>query len=317
MRQQGALVPQMHEPNSSRVLSYDPLVFPCGLSRSGTTLLATILDSHRDISLGYELIPPWMPAPLELLALLDEGIKLGGSAELAGKTLRDAGHPDMGKFIMRCFRAGLTEADLRAVMGALAQEGCPAIETIEERLRIAHRIAARKRDIRATRYYGFKLNMSAFELAYGLFPNSRLVYIVRDPRDVVASQIQRKFDRSVEDICRAWKRYTTSLDRFITAHPDAGHVIRYEDLVETPEVTIRSMFDFLPMEIDENVFRFYESAASVHRSGHPNAANLKRDFFTASIGRARHELEASVIAQIEDFCADGMESLRYERAPAR
>jgi Sulfotransferase family len=315
MRQQACLDACMHQSKSSPVVSRDPLVFPCGLSRSGTTLLATILDSHRDISLGYELIPPWLPAPLELLALLDEGIKRGGSADFAGKALRDAGHLDSGKFIMRCFRAGLSEADLRAVMGALAQEGCPAVETIEDRLRIAHRVAARKREIRRTRYYGFKLNISAFELAYNLFPNSRLVYIVRDPRDVVASQIERKFDRSVEDICRAWNRYATSLDRFVTAHPDAGHLIRYEDLVGTPEVTIRSMFDFLPMEIDENVFRFYDSAASVHHSGHPNAANLKRDFFTTSIGRARHELETSVVAQIEEFCAEGMERLRYERPP--
>jgi hypothetical protein len=303
----------MPESNSSPVLSRDSLVFPCGLSRSGTTLLTTILDSHRDISLGYELIPPWMPSPTGLLALLDHGIELGGSAEFAGKALRNAGHPDMGKFIMRCFRAGLTEADLRGVMSALAQEGCPAVETTEERLRIAHRIAARKREIRGTRYYGFKLNISAFELAFGLFPNSHLLFIVRDPRDVVASQIERKFDRSVQDICKAWNRYALNLARFVTAHPNAGYVIRYEDLVGRPEAIIRSMFDFLPMEMDENVFRFYESAASVHGSGHPNAENLKRDFFTTSIGRARDELEAEVIAQIEDLCADGMERMGYGR----
>jgi hypothetical protein len=303
----------MQESSSGPVLSRDPLVFPCGLSRSGTTLLTTILDSHRDISLGYELIPPWMPAPTELLALLDEGIRLAGSAESAGKALRSAGHPEMGKFIMRCFRAGLTEADLRAVMSALAQEGCPAIKTIEERLRIAHRVAAKKRESQGTRYYGFKLNINAFELAFGLFPNSYLVYIVRDPRDVVASQIEREFERSVEDICKAWNRYTTNFERFVTTHPDAGHIIRYEDLVERPETAIRSMFDFLPMEIDENVFRFYESEASVHHAGHPNAANLKRDFFTTSIGRARTDLEGKVIAQVERFCAEGVRRLGYER----
>ena len=304
----------MPESNSSPVLSRDSLVFPCGLSRSGTTLLTTILDSHHDISLGYELIPPWMPVPIELLALLDEGIRLGGSPESAGKALRSAGHPEMGKFITRCFRAGLTEADLRAVMDALAQEGCREIKTVEERLRIAHRVAAKKRESRATRYYGFKLNIGAFELAFGLFPNSRLVHIVRDPRDVVASQIERKFDRSVEDICRAWNRYTTNFDRFASVHPDAGHVIRYEDLVGRPETTIRSMFDFLPMEIDENVFRFYESGASVHHTGHPNAENLKRNFFTTSVGRAGTELETKVIAQVEHLCADGMQRLGYERA---
>jgi hypothetical protein len=304
----------MHEPSTNRTLSCDPLIFPCGLSRSGTTLLTTILDTHRDISLGYELIPPWMPTPSELLALLDEGIRLTGSAEAAGKGLRRAGHPEMGKFIMRCFRAGLTEADLRAVMGALVQEGCPPVRTVEERLRIAHRMAAKKREIGATRYYGFKLNINAFDLAFGLFPNSRLIFIVRDPRDVVASQIERKFERSVEEICKAWQRYVINFDRFVTAHPGAGHVIRYEDLVGRPEAAVRSMFNFLPMEIDENVFRFYESAASVHRAGHPNAEHLKRDFFTTSIGRARNELEAKVIAQIEDLCADGMERLGYGRA---
>jgi hypothetical protein len=303
----------MHEPNSSTVLSRDPLVFPCGLSRSGTTLLTTILDSHRDISLGYELIPPWMPSPTELLALLDEGKRLAGSAKSAGKALRSAGHPEMGTFITRCFRAGLTEADLRAVMDALAQEGCPAVKTIEERLHIAYRIAARKREIRATHYYGFKLNVGAFELAFGLFPNSRLIYIVRDPRDVIASQIERKFDRSVENICKAWNRYTTNFERFVAAHADAGHIVRYEDLVGRPEATIRSMFDFLPLKIDENVFRFYKSRASVHRAGHPNAANLKRNFFTTSIGRARAELEAKVIAQIEHLCAGGIQRLGYER----
>jgi Sulfotransferase family len=303
----------MHESNSSPVLSRNPLVFPCGLSRSGTTLLTTILDSHREISLGYELIPPSMPSPMELLALLDEGIRLAGSAESAGRALRSAGHPEMGKFITRCFRAGLTEADLRAVMGALAQEGCSESNTLEERLRVAHRVAARKRETRGTRYYGFKLNINAFELAFGLFPNSYLVYMVRDPRDVVASQIERKFERTVEDICKAWNRYTTNFERFVTAHPGAGYVIRYEDLVERPEAAIRSMFDFLPMEIDENVFRFYESEASVHHAGHPNAANLKRDFFTTSIGRARAELEAKVIAQVEHLCAEGMRRLGYER----
>jgi hypothetical protein len=301
----------MPEANSSRALSSDPLVLPCGLSRSGTTLLTTILDSHRDISLGYELIPPWMPAPTELLALLDQGIALAGSAEAAGKALREVGHLEMGKFITRCFRAGLTEADLRAVMVTLAQDGCPAVETIEERLRIAHRIAAKKREIRATRYYGFKLNLSAFGLAFRLFPNSRLIYIARDPRDVVASQIERQFDRSVEEICRAWNRYATNFEAFALAHPSAGHLIRYEDLVGRPEATIRSMFDFLPMEIDESVFRFYESAASVHRAGHPNAENLKRDFFTTSIGRAQSELGSSVIAQVEHLCADGMQRLGY------
>jgi hypothetical protein len=51
----------------------------------------------------------------------------------------------------------------------------------------------------------------------------------------------------------------------------------------------------------------------VHHAGHPNAANLKRDFFTTSIGRARTDLEGKVIAQVERFCAEGVQRLGYER----
>ena len=32
-------------------------VFAFGISRTGTTLLTTVLDSHPDVSMGYELLP--------------------------------------------------------------------------------------------------------------------------------------------------------------------------------------------------------------------------------------------------------------------
>ena len=34
----------------------------CGMSRSGTTLLTSMLDAHPGISMGYELLPAGLPA---------------------------------------------------------------------------------------------------------------------------------------------------------------------------------------------------------------------------------------------------------------
>lgn len=54
-------------------------VFACGMSRSGTTLLATILDSHPAISMGYELLPAGLPPLAESISLLREAVAAGGS----------------------------------------------------------------------------------------------------------------------------------------------------------------------------------------------------------------------------------------------
>jgi len=51
--------------------------------------------------------------------------------------------------------------------------------------------------------YRFKMNSPSVGEAFNLFPNGDFMYIIRDPRDVVASHIKRGFDRAVKEICSA------------------------------------------------------------------------------------------------------------------
>lgn len=46
-------------------------VIACGYSRSGTTLLTTILDAHPSVAMGYEILPNPLPPLVESVALLD------------------------------------------------------------------------------------------------------------------------------------------------------------------------------------------------------------------------------------------------------
>src|SRR5688500_6321067 len=94
------------------VVDSSPMLFPCGMSRSGTTLLATVLDAHSQVSMGYELIPPVLPSPVELAAALERGLELsGGDFAAAGKALRKAGEDQAGLFMTRCYRAGIDADD--------------------------------------------------------------------------------------------------------------------------------------------------------------------------------------------------------------
>ncbi|SKA71564.1 Sulfotransferase family protein [Paucidesulfovibrio gracilis DSM 16080] len=294
------------------IISHDPMLFPCGMSRSGTTLLTTIFDSHSNVSMGYELIPAVMPGPEQLVEILRQGTALsGGDFSNTGKLLRRSGYAQEGLFFTRCYRAGLEEDEMLQVLEEMARAGMKEIATFQDRLFtawIASRVGATKR--KADRY-GFKLNISSVEKAYTFFPHGRLIYILRDPRDVVASHLQRKFNRTIPDVCHAWNNYIQSFELFCEHVPGRGRVLRYEDLVRNAHAEIAGILEFLQLDPEAGVYEFYRSKAGVHTFGHPNAENLKKPFFTSSIGRWKKELAPEQVEQIEELCCDHMKTHGY------
>jgi len=293
---------------ATEVMTTDPMLFTCGMSRSGTTLLATVLDSHSQISMAYELIPPPLPGPAALLDLLSSA---GNSFDGCRNLLKKIGRKDERLFFKRCQRAGISEEDVCKALQELHDSGLMEIRTLEDRLAVAWRIARKKRDQERTQLYGFKLNMPSVAQAHKLFPGGHYVFILRDPRDVVASHRKRKFRRSTEQICQAWNNYLDSFLAFQGRYPEVAVLIRYEDLVTKPHETIERLFRKLSVELEDSVFTFYRSKATVHRTGHPNAESLRQSFFTTSVGRWREELDVDSIGEVERLCGNRMAIWKY------
>lgn len=289
------------------------LIFPCGMSRSGTTLLTTVLDSHSEIGLGYELIPPPSLNIADLLEFVEkcesQGIK---SVDKVGQQLRSQGQKDEGLFLIHCHRAGLSVSQTKMVLLYLCENGVKKVKSLTDRLLVAERMVKAKQRQQNTRFYGFKLNTPSVAEAYEIFPQSYFIYIVRDPRDVVASHHKRGFDRSTEQVCKAWNNYLEKFESFYDNNSEIALIVRYEDLVTEPNDTISRIFQVLPVDLEENVFRFYESVASVHGSHHPNAQALQQNFFTSSIGRWRSELEEGEWKKIQKLCRAGMKRQCYK-----
>lgn len=290
-------------------------VFVCGISRSGTTLLATILDSHSQISLGYEILPGNMGSLEDLIELLDHGLDVTeGDFKKCGGVIRKSGKKEEGLFLARCHRVGVPADEVRQVFRKLIAEGTTHVFTLRERMLVAWRIVERKRELSKSSLAGFKLGPSLAFSAYRHFPGGRFIFILRDPRDVVASQIERNFDRSIEEICAEWNKNLKACQHFHKKHPATSLILRYEDLVSSPRENLERVFTMLPVHLEKSVFEFYQSKASVHESNHPNATNLKRDFFTSSIGRWKRDLSAELGDRIQSICVKGMESLGYDLA---
>ena len=297
---------------NNKPLTTQPMLFPCGMSRSGTTLLTTVLDSHSQIALGYELIPPRLPSPGQIKVLLEKALaECGGDFGKCGRVLRHAGQEDTGLFITRSFRTGISVEDLFEVLKGMEREGLKETVDLRDRLAVASKVAEKKKNRESAALFGFKLNIPSIDRAHNLFPGGHYVYILRDPRDVVASHRERGFKRTTKQICQAWNNYLDAFLAFQTHHSEVAVFIRYEDLVTTPQETIEGIFQKLPVELEDSVFAFYRSKATVHRAGHPNAEALRQNFFTTSIARWRQELDNKDTEEVEMLCSSRMARWKY------
>ncbi len=294
-------------------ISNDTMLFVCGMSRSGTTLLTTVIDSHSQICMGYELIPPPLPKPETIVNILEEGMILSsGDFSRCGALIRKAGNKDVGLWLARCHRAGATAEDVRRVLATAMSLGIGRICTFVERLKLAHLVTKCIQEKTNNAVYGFKYTSTYFALGRKAFPNGYFIYILRDPRDIVASQKKRGFKRTTKEICQDWKRCTDAFMKFHAKYQSTSQIIRYEDLVSRPLEVISQMFEKLPVNLEPGVFKFHESKATVHTSRHPNSKNLKKDFFTDSICSWKNQLDISEVAKIEKLCHKNLEVFKYE-----
>lgn len=299
---------------SGRAISETPAVFVWGISRSGTTLLTTVLDSHSQVAMGYELATSTLPPPQTILLLLSEALAATqGQFERCGRAVQAAGHDSTALFFARCHRAGLTATDLQSALSEYSTAHHNRLLTRRDALDLSWRLVEIKSRRQSADYAGFKIGMSRSGTELKWFPRGRIVGIIRDPRDVVVSHLGYPFfDRTVDAICERWNRFLTRYSALAKTHPSRMILVRYEDLVQEPAYWVDRLFTFLGVrpEGDKVV---ETSKATILDSTHPNLANIRRGFFTSSIGRWESDLEAETARLVANRCADGMRRLGYLR----
>lgn len=167
-----------------------------------------------------------------------------------------------------------------------------------------------------------------------LFPGSRFLHVVRDPRDTVASLLAagRSWGggwapRNAIEAARLWNEHVRAARR--VAQPESGyHEVRFEDLVVSPVARLREILDWLELDADGD---FCESAvAACELSKLRNDADGKkmplpsekspREFFRKGTPGGWQEDLSRIDARIvERLCGDLMDELGYAPAvnPAR
>jgi hypothetical protein len=93
-----------------------------------------------------------------------------------------------------------------------------------------------------------------------LFPDSKIIHIVRDYRDHIISVLETKLYKipSVALVAYQWKRSLRMIQKQKKKQPERFFTIRYEDLVNNPEIEVPQLFEFLNISYNDAVLNFNE-----------------------------------------------------------
>ena len=301
----------------------DRTVFVFGLPRSGTTWLAKILDSHPDtiyrhepaLSLGNRALQAdrdWFEHPEEYVEVTSAWLN-----QLA--MLRNVRTVSTVPVFRKSYRTWTQHALRSTLIRATKAAGlAPVLKHTVSNLRIPDFIDIGQ--MAKLKWVIKSINPGRnLPLFLSAAPESRYVFILRDPRSQIASTIRglRKgrlrthaIDRQasskqnrlelVQRLAREWRDANQKAIEYIANRKNC-YLLRHEDLVCNPDVTARNLFSFCGLDWHS------ETAAFLKRSMRGTWINsyfsLRRDPDEAMYGW-RSELSPSEVEEIRAVVMD-------------
>lgn len=279
-----------------------PFPFVIGVGRSGTTLLRSILDAHRD------------------LAVVHESRFVGWMAQNRGRYERN------GSFSTQQFLADLLDKNpampsrldawgMSAPAIRAAVEGA-APRDLAEAVRVLYAsYAARHGKSRyADKTPGY-IACTA-ELAR-LFPEARFIHLVRDGRDVALSMLDVDFGGvNIPHAAWLWSRRVRAAQR--AGHllgPDRYLLVRYEDLLAEPARVLAEICDAIDLPFDPVMLQYFETpdrvAEGLGSQQHHDHLQLP---LTVGLRDWRTQMPPAEVQRFESVAGDLLVELGYESA---
>ncbi|MEM1244804.1 MAG: sulfotransferase [Acidobacteriota bacterium] len=284
-------------------------IFVRGFSRSGGTLTVTLLDAHPDVGMSYELYPHLLLDDAGEPVGVDQALELlgrGDSIKASGQKIEDR---NLRTFVLRCARGGLELIDLQELFEE--QRDAPSFAETDERFRFIGRCADRARSKKAKRRWGLKCN-NRFDDYLRIFPDGRFVNIVRDGRDVLASQLNTgSFKNSPEKLGKSWSATHRRFRKFLAKHPDRGFALVYEQLVSDPENHVRQLCDFLQLDFVSEMLSFHSQDLSIFQTNHLSKDRISKPIDTSKVGRWKQDLDPAQVAEFSETAKDELAHWGY------
>ena len=283
-------------------------IFVRGLSRSGGTLMVTILDAHPDISMSYELYPNLLEPLIQGKLNINDFFEILSKSSKGKKMERKPENRSIRIFVNRCPRGGLERKDLIFLLeehlssgdGFADSAGC---------LRFIERCATKKMMTEGKSQWGRKCNNN-FEEYINIWPRARFLNMVRDGRDVLSSQLNTgSFNKTPVDVGRGWTNVHKKFRALVDDPRVRAYEVCYERLVCKPEGEVRQICEFLEVSFDKDILSYYRKDLTIYKASHLSMDRIRKPVDTSKIGRWKNELSER---QLKEFYSTAMETMtRY------
>jgi hypothetical protein len=273
-------------------------IFVVGAPRSGTTLVSRILNAHPAIALADEII--YFDIVLKARSVvpeLDTPERIGRLFELLPKMDHVGYWHGMGEVLSEVKRRLLADP----------RPSYPKFYLLVMQVYAEQHGATR---------FGEKTpwNVRHLDEIVKLFPDARIVHMVRGPRANVASR--RKLPRTSQDVVTAaikWKLDVLAGRQFAmgaSASPKNYMELRYEDLVADPEKEIRRLCRFVDEPFHTDMLVFHREQDVMFKD-QPWKEGVFRPVYTDSLLMWRSYLSPAQARIVEIICGAEMRHFGY------
>ena len=219
------------------------IFFIVGTSRSGSTLLQSMLSSHSEI-----VIPP-------------ESHFFHSSEELTQKHAYSKDKSEFRNRLIHFWYQNKTRiSDLGLKMDEVAVQA--ASLDLHAPLDLFTLQLSMYRKKRGKSIIGEKTPRHILQVKQILkaYPKARIISMFRDPRAAAWSEIKAHFGSpSVYVTTRRWRNYIDMHYKLADALPsDQYMMLRYTDLIENPKGMLNKISDFLGVEFEEQMLQYYK-----------------------------------------------------------
>ena len=275
-----------------------PPVFIVGPSRSGTTLLARMLDAHSALAIFPET---WMYVVLDGLGCLDR-------------------FSSRWQYILFMNQVWGNLKDHGDAAAAVAAEAMRRPQYVGPTRPVLEGIGQAYASARRAKIWGEKTPGHVLWLPeiHSLFPEAKLLFCVRDPRDVLVSYCERwnhgRFDSGyVMEAASMVRHYLNHMLQRPGFPSDQILWVRYESLTKEPSEVMQQVCRFLGIDFEPDMLNFYRQQQDAQRA-RPDTSHhtlLSRPITTERVGRFRQLFSPSTLSIVEAFLKEEMEALGY------
>ncbi len=274
-------------------------IFIVGTGRSGTSMLRLILNAHSHIAVPPELT--------YFNRYQDLGIEKWDHPDITEAQYRTF----VGDFLERRIRGRvLDEASTRELEEKILEDG---VRDLRQPFMMALEAYARQH---GKKRWGEKSppHLLYADVMHAMFPDARFILVVRDPRAGVRSMNNVPFFPD-DVVFNALHRRHYEKDGYslLERSVPAGQrmVVRYEDLVASPQSEVATICDFLEEPFEPEMLDFHREAQK-HLPPVVYTKQLSQPISTSSLDKWKRHLTPSEVGVIELLCAEEMTRFGYE-----